>query len=152
MSKSALFMGTTRIPPERTAAEIISCLVQGGARQIGQEYDASQKLIGVKFTIEVLPGNLQCFVLPVKVEPVFKLINGGRKFNRAAYAKDDREQAERVAWRQLLRWVEAQLAMIKLGMVEAGEVFFPYMLRDDGQTLFQLFKEQGMKMLPEKTG
>ena len=47
------------------------------------------------------------------------------------------EQAKRVAWRQLLRWTEAQLAMIDAGMAHAGEVFLAYAEVEPGVTFFQ---------------
>lgn len=59
----------------------------------------------------------------------------------------DRQQAERVAWRQLLRWVQAQLAMIECGMTEASEVFFPYMQMLSGNTIYELFKASEFKQL-----
>ena len=43
------------------------------------------------------------------------------------------EKAERVAWRQLLRWVQAQNAMIECGMVRPMEVFTAYWI-PPGQT------------------
>jgi hypothetical protein len=96
-------------------------------------------------------GNgIQLFTMPARVEPVFNILNGRRKYSydRTSNAAKDREQAERVAWRQLLRWVQAQLAMIDCGMTEAAEVFFPYMETPRGGTIFQLFKEQEFKALP----
>jgi hypothetical protein len=59
------------------------------------------------------------------------------------------EQAERVAWRQLLRWVQAQLAMIDTGMVRTEEVFMPYIVVNaaTNQTLFERMVETQFKML-----
>jgi hypothetical protein len=45
-------------------------------------------------------------------------------------APADREQAERVAWRQWLLWLKVQLALTDVGMTTASEVFFPYRLAD----------------------
>lgn len=144
-----MYMQTTAIPAMQTAGEIISLLVQSGAREISQTYDGKMKLTGVRFTLEVAPGMIRLFSLPVRIEPVFKCINGARKYNwdRTESAAKDREQAERVAWRQLYRWCQAQLAMIQTGMVEAGEVFLPYMEHESGQTLFELVKSNSQKLL-----
>ena len=100
--------------------------------------------------MEVAPNETRLFALPVRVEPVFKILNSNRKYeyDRSQKAAQDREQAERVAWRQLFRWCQAQVAMIEIGMVEALEVFLPYLQNESGQTLFQVFKESGMKLLP----
>jgi hypothetical protein len=52
----------------------------------------------------------------------------------------DYEQAERVAWRIIKDWVEAQMAILDTQMVKMEEVFFPYMLNGQGQTLFQAYE------------
>ncbi len=142
-----LFMETTKIAPEKTATEITARLVQAKARQIVLDYDANGKATGLRFVIEV-DGCQVPFGLPVRVDPVFKIMNGRRKTARISHTVADREQAERVAWRQLLRWVEAQLAMIETGMVRTEEVFLPYAIQRDGRTLFQVFQEHQFKALP----
>jgi hypothetical protein len=38
-----------------------------------------------------------------------------------------------VAWRQILRWVEAQLALIDTGMVQPQEVFLSYAIVNQGE-------------------
>ena len=73
MTRKALFMGTTSVSSQRTLSEIIACLVKAGARQINQTYGEGGRLIGVRFTLEVLPGNTQCFSLPAKTEPVWEI-------------------------------------------------------------------------------
>lgn len=137
MSRSkTLFMETTEIAPEKSAAEITRLLVVSGARQISMQYAGGQ-LSGLSF---VLGSGLQemFFSLPVRVEPVFQLLNS-RRTNREVSAEKDWLQAERVAWRQLLRWVQAQLALVDTGMVQAGEVFMPYILASNGRTMWDEF-------------
>ncbi len=56
-------------------------------------------------------------------------------------------RAERIAWRQLLRWVQIQIAMIQTGMVDAAEVFLPYM-EVGGRTLYRAFADTQFKRLP----
>ena len=124
MSKT-LFMGTTAIPPEKTAGEIIGVLALAGARQITQEYDPYGHIVGVSFTLE--RGEMKfSYRLPVRTEPILKILSGRR---------DALEQAKRTAWRTVYRWVLAQVAMIETGMVSTEEVFLPYMLMagEDGQ-------------------
>ena len=53
-----------------------------------------------------------------------------------------------MAWRQLLRWTQAQMAMIQCGMAESAEVFFAYLQSPSGFSIFQEFAEQGLRMLP----
>lgn len=148
MPTKTLYMETTGIATDKTAAEITSLLVKSGAREIALEYGTGGKLEGLRFAlvIEQVPVS---FALPVRVEPVFQTINGRRaKGNQQAAAARDRVQAERVAWRQLLRWVQAQLAMIDTGMVQTHEVFLPYLIHaGTNQTLFEFFSGEGLKQL-----
>ena len=64
---------------------------------------------------------------------------------------DDEIQAKRVAWRQLLRWVEVQLAFTRTNMVKVEEVFLPYVqVNIDGQTLFEKLENTNFKMIAHK--
>jgi hypothetical protein len=70
------------------------------------------------------------------------MLRAARKRMRRGGEAELQQQAERIAWRQILRWLQAQLALIETGMVDAPEVFFPYALTQtkDGApiTLYQL--------------
>lgn len=147
--KKTLFMETTEVPAERTASEISAVLIQAGATQIATDYE-NGKITGLRWMMRVAGRDLM-FAMPARVEPVFRILNGRRdkwgQYSRETMATKDREQAERVAWRQLLRWVQAQLAMIECGMTEASEVFFPYMQMQSGNTIYELFKASEFKQL-----
>src|SRR5947209_13252774 len=149
MSKTTLYMETTEISPSKTAAEVTSLLVQSGARSITTEMDGNGRITGLRFSLMIkgCPAPVP-FALPVRVEPVFTILNGRRKYyDQISNAAKDRAKAERVAWRQLLRWVQAQVAMIETGMVVTEEVFMPYLIDPSGRTMFQALQESGMKML-----
>jgi len=147
-------METTEIPVQKTAGDILSLLERAGATQVSLDYQGG-KIVGMWFTYPV-DGHAVPFRLPVRTEPIFKIINGRRtpdtwkQYNRNAMAATDRDQAERVAWRQLLRWTEAQIAMVETGMVKTDEVFLPYAATASGQTLYEQFIESGMaaRLLP----
>ena len=124
MAHKHIYMGTTKIAPEKTAMEVQSVLVSSGARQIASDYDHQGKIRGLRFCIPV-NGAEMAFTLPVRTESLVKALHGNRL------------QAERVAWRQLLRWCQAQMALIDVGMVQAAEVYAPYRLMQSGQTLFE---------------
>jgi hypothetical protein len=146
MPAKTLFMETTEVSAVRTAGEISTALVAAGAREIAMQYGETNNLIGLRFVLQVENVPIT-FSLPVRIEPVFQHINGRRRYPDSS-AKQDREQAERVAWRQLLRWIQAQLAMIDTGMVQPHEVFLPYMLQPGStQTLFEHFEREGLKQL-----
>ena len=145
MSKKPIYMETTEIPPERSAAEVSSVLVQAGATSVSVRY-ADGKLCGMSWTMPVGIQEL-LFAMPARIEPVYKLL----KSRRSGYIDKQldariRAQAERVAWRQLLRWVQAQLAMIDTGMVKRGEVFMPYIQQPDGSTFYEFFESKQLSL------
>lgn len=146
-----LYMETTEISAERTAGEITSLLVASGARQVAMEYGDGGKIIGMNFIL-LIHGLPYPFKMPVRTEAVQKIFKQRRvqsmKFRASEFEAKDREQAERVAWRQLLRWVQAQMAMVDAGMVQAREVFAPYLLEPSGRTLFEFLEETRFKALP----
>lgn len=140
-TKKPIFMENTEIAADRTAAEVSAVLVQAGATSVSVRY-AAGKITGMSWTMQVGANELP-FAMPARVEPVYKLL----KSRRSGYidSKLDakiRAQAERVAWRQLLRWIQAQAAMIEVGMVERAEVFMPYMTQADGRTFFEYFQQK----------
>jgi hypothetical protein len=52
------------------------------------------------------------------------------------------EHAERVAWRIVKDWLEAQLAIIKTEMVTLDQVMLPYMRGDNGATIYEIYRDQ----------
>lgn len=146
--KKTLYMETTEVPADRTAAEICSALVQSGATHIATDYEQG-KITGLRWSMNIA-GRSLWFAMPARVEPIYNLLTDRASgFIDSKRAERLQAQAERVAWRQLLRWVQAQLAMIDCGMAESAEVFLPYMVSTtSGQTLYSLIKESGFKALP----
>ncbi len=142
-----LFMETTKIPAARTAAEITALLAGTGASQVVTTYGPRGEIAGLRWTME-RNGQTVGYDLPLRIESIFQIFQNRRRRIRGDTATTDREQAQRVAWRQLLRWIQAQVALIQTGMVETEEVFLPYMLVSPDQTLFARIKEGGLKALP----
>lgn len=146
MKRATLYLENTTVPPERTAAQICEELIRAGAVQIAATYDEGH-IVGLRWTFRVA-GQELLFAMPVRVEQIYKLL---RTNVRGAWGpeceKRLREKSERIAWRQLLRWVQIQNAMIQVGMAEAAEVYMPY-LEVRGTTLYRAFADQQFRMLP----
>jgi hypothetical protein len=147
-----LYMGTTEISTERSAGEITSLLIRVGANQIATDYHGG-KIAGLRFSLSV-DGQDILFSLPARTEPVFKYLMKHKPhsvYSRSTSEEHEarlKEDAERIGWRQLFRWVEAQVALMDLGMVKCQEVFFPYLTMDaTGQTLYEKFEANGMRLL-----
>ena len=148
MPQKTLYMENTQIAPEKTAREVSDLLVAFKARQISIEYTTEARISGLRFVLATAQGEVE-FRLPVRVEPVYTLLMARRKgFQNEADKRRLRAQAERVAWRQLFRWGQAQLALIDTGMVQPQEVFLPYALHaGTGQTLYEFMAAEGLKQL-----
>lgn len=128
----ALLNYTTTIDPAKSVSEIISMLAVAKAQAITQRYDGFGNITAIEFSILTEFGQMG-FMLPADVRPVIATLKSqalARKIpKRFAH---DATQARRVAWRILKDWVEAQLAIIQLGMVKMEQVFLPYAI--DPQT------------------
>lgn len=150
MARQTLFMETTSIESAATAAQIQAFLAQAGAAKILSSYSKGE-IIGIHFILNI-NGSEVPFQLPVRVDPIFRILQKNRS-SAWAYVEKDRAQAKRVAWRQVYRWVQAQIALIQTGMVEPAEVFAPYMQVGPEETLYQKLKAGNFQaLLPEKAG
>ena len=65
-----------------------------------------------------------------------------KRNNPRSSLKATREQAERVAWRILKDWVEAQMALLDIEMVRFEEIFLPYIETTSGQTIYERLESQ----------
>lgn len=139
--RKVIFMETTKIEPSQTVGEIQKILGHYGASAIRTDYEKGE-VVSVLFTINLNGDNIP-FRLPCRWEAILQTINSRKK--RHTIRSDWEGQAKRVAWRQILRWIEAQLALTETGMARLHEVFMPYLLVDKGQTLFEKFESQGWK-------
>lgn len=138
-------MERTRISAQSSAAEIQKILMEFGASRVMQEFK-DRKITGLSFILE-LQGRPIPFSMPIRTDALFKLIQKTRPYNnRERYEDYDRERAERIAWRQLLRWLQAQLAFVQTGQVEAGEVLMAF-IKVSGKTMFQQMIESNFLAL-----
>jgi hypothetical protein len=133
MGKVMIFMAITKIPAEKTAGEINVLLSRSGlVKYIQSEYDCGD-IVGVSFII--MTGEIRIpFRLSVKWEPVLAAMKKDKHTPRTLHTI---VQAKRVAWRQILRWVQAQMALIDLGMVDIKEVFMPYIMVSKEETFYE---------------
>lgn len=148
----ALYMQTTKITVEKTVSEISYLLGYAGATKMMIEWEKKEP-VGLSFCVRVNDNGAECpFKLPANVRPVYDILQKQRHSrNRARNEQADMEQAKRTAWRLLLRWVQAQLALIETGMVTIQEVFLPYVLMGDGGTFYQQIAAKQFKQLPLST-
>lgn len=134
---------STTIGAIRTAGEIEEILIEHGAKNVQKNIE-NRKIVGFAFVIDT-PYGERLIRLPVNVSAAQQVLKNNKKQNSAV--KDTAEQAEKVAWRILKDWVDAQMALIEIEMVKMEEVFLPYTVIDvSGTTIYDRF-EQSQLML-----
>lgn len=139
---------TTDVPVNKTVSEIHLMLADHGAKRILFDYGADSKVTAISFTIETPTGE-QAVRLPANVERVREVLrqqkNNPRNRNRSQI-DDSRDQAERVAWRIVKDWLAAQLAILETEMVDVQQVFLPYFLNRQGQTLYEVYSSGSLML------
>lgn len=133
---------TTTINANKTIREIQEILSKHGANAIMTEYNNGE-VIGLSFKIMTPRGEMGVR-LPANTDRVLQVLRNQRKKNNQV--KDTMEQATKTAWRIIKDWIDAQMAILETEMVEMEEIFLPYMINNDGQTLYQAFKNNQLML------
>lgn len=137
----AILNYTTTVDSFKTSvSEIEYILMKHKAKSIMKNYDG-ESITGLSFLIDT--GLQQIPVrLPVKIDECLEVLKQEKKNSPQSNIKATREQAERVAWRILKDWVEAQMALLDIQMVKFEEIFLPYIEMQNGQTIFERLEEK----------
>lgn len=129
---------TTKVDVYTTLGAIQGQLVKHGAKKIMQDYDDHGRIAALTFLIDT-PAGMRGIRLPANVDKVHSVLHRQK-------IKCDREQAERVAWRIVKDWVEAQMAILESEMVQMDEIFLPYMVNNNGQTFFEAYRNNQLML------
>ncbi len=141
---------TSTVPVERTILRIELALVTGGAIGIMKNYDRDGNLEAISFSVPHPEKRLLGIRLPADVEAVRRVLMADVKRPRKETVKRINSQAARTAWKLIQDWVEVQMSMIEMQQVEFIQVFLPY-IYDGKKTFYAALKENGFKLLPEKS-
>lgn len=139
----ALLNYTTTIGVHKTLGEIQQNLVDHGARKLMFDYDDQGHIVSLSFSVTTPDGD-RGIKLPANVPAIFEVLKQQKKAGKIK-TNPDYAQAERVAWRIIKDWVEAQMAILESQMVQFDEIFLPYMINRDGQTFFQAYQQKQLK-------
>ena len=60
------------------------------------------------------------------------------------------QQAVRIAWRIVKDWVRAQMAILETEMVKMEQIFLPYMITNNNQTLYESMVDRGFYLTEGK--
>ena len=136
----AILNYTTTVDSFKTVSEIEYILMKHKAKSIMKDYDG-ETITGLSFLIDT--GVQQIPVrLPVKIDECLVVLKKEKRENPRKQIKDTRQQAERVAWRILKDWVEAQMALLDIEMVRFEEIFLPYIETTNGKTIYERLEEK----------
>ena len=132
---------TSDKPIERIFAELQQTLGQHGAKQIAYDYGDDGRVHGMSFTINV-DGRFIPVKLPARVDKAQAVLQqqwetGAISHKNGREKTYGPEQAYRVAWRNILDWVQAQMALLEIEMAKIEEIFLPYMVTKSGETFFE---------------
>ena len=130
---------TTKVPVSSTMAEIQKILVKAGANAVLSEYGPDGSVSAVSFRIEDKSGPIH-YKLPADIDGVERALKKDKEYR-------DRAHAERVAWRIVKDWIEAQMAIVQAQMAELPQVFLPYAQTNTGETVYERIKGNGYKLL-----
>lgn len=124
---------TTKIDAFKTISEISQLLAKAGASAVMHDYDDNGAIVALSFKIK-LNDNEIAFRLPTDWHPVLQVLERQNGVPRSLQTKD---QALRVAWRITKDWIAAQVAFIETMMVTTAQVFLPYAVTANGQSLYE---------------
>jgi hypothetical protein len=142
----ALLNYTTEVAWQKSVGQIVALLVGSGVSAVMQEYEAGY-VSAVCFKARTEFGEMG-FRLPAdvqKTQQVLKDEYAAKRIGRR-YANDS-AHARNVAWRILFVWIEAQVALIQIGLVKVEQVFLPYAQNDAGETLYEALQKSRFKGL-----
>lgn len=145
---------TTGIEASASIAEIQKILAMHGASAILAEYDDQGQIHALSFRID-MNGQPIHFKLPSDWHPVLKVLETQKEklrragSRRAGDIRANEAQARRVAWRIIKDWVEAQMAIIEMKMVEMDQVFLPYAVAPNGKTFYEHVKASNLLAAPQ---
>lgn len=126
---------STDVEVNQTAQELQEKLAQSEAHRVSLDYDSDGVVSAVTFLIEEA-GRMMRFRLETNVDGMLQAL---KKADTPALTKGEvnREQANRVAWRNLKGWVEAQLSMMAAHQARLSKLLLGYGVTSDGSTVHE---------------
>ncbi|MFQ5906992.1 MAG: hypothetical protein ACE5JA_10545 [bacterium] len=136
---------STTVDALKTVGEIQGILVAHGARSILMNYGKDGSIESLSFIVETPYGDMP-IRLPIDARAVLKVLEEQRVPPRYA----NYPQAVRIAWRIVKDWVRAQMAILETEMVKMEQIFLPYMITKNNQTLYESMVDRGFYLTEGK--
>jgi hypothetical protein len=131
---------STTVSVRNTCVAIDDVLTRYGAQDVTRIGPAAAPT-GIAFSLASEFG-IQRFRLPVNTARVQERLKAEYGRGKVERAQTTPEHAERVAWRQLLKWLESHLAAIDGGLFTTAHLFAPFLEVAPGHTVYELLVER----------
>jgi hypothetical protein len=132
---------STSVDWRKSVSEIIAMLSGAKVSAVMQEFDGAGCVTAICFRSRTEFGEM-AFRLPADVLRTQQiLIDEYKKGNLRRGFSNDSGHARNVAWRILRTWIEAQIALIQIGLVKVEQVFLPYAQNEKGETLYEALQK-----------
>jgi hypothetical protein len=134
---------STDVPVTESRESITTLLKRHGAKGFGVQENYHTGIVTVSFVLPTEQGSHVPIQIPIDVGKVYAAMYAQPRAAGGDRYKDDperieqrREQAERVAWRQLHFIIDATLTAAALGMMRVSDVFLAHtmVVSDDGRS------------------
>lgn len=123
---------TTTTPAKKSIQEIFDSLAAHGATKVMMEIEeGTGRVYALRFVINFDREDIP-FLLPVEWRAFQELL----KSQKVSKWKDE-DYCYRVAWRVIRDWVMVQMALLETKMVVLPQIFLPYVVMKNGNTMFQ---------------
>lgn len=133
--RMALKNYTTKVPASRSIQEIQDALLKNGATAFLFEYEqGTGRIAALKFRLFVGEREVP-FALPVNWRRFQQVL-----VNDGVSRSGDEDYVYRVAWRNIRDWVLAQLALYQTEIVEMPQIFLPFAVGENNETLYEKVK------------
>ncbi len=136
---------STKIDVARTIGEIQGLLAVAGANAVAVEYDNTRQPSAIAFDLR-LGSRGYSYRLPANVAGVEAALAEQYRQGKITRNYTGHDHANRVAWRIVGDWLQAQLAIIEAQVVTLQQVFLPYLLQSDGQTLYEAWESKQLAL------
>lgn len=136
---------TTKIDAAQTVGEIQATLAKFGAEKISFDYKGGFPT-AITFLLD-FEGNKNLFCIEADANGALEALKLDKKVSKTYQTI---EQGQRVAWRITKDYIAIQLSFVEMRQATIQKVFLPYLVVQNGQTLFDYIKsEQGQKLLTQ---
>ncbi len=129
----AILNYSSKIEASVTIGEINAILSKFRARKITLDNDEDGYPVALTFGLSHLDSYM-FFTVPCDYKKVLEVMR--KQGVRNDFIKKD--QAVRTSWRIIKDWIEAQLALIESEQVTVNDVFLPFALTRNGQTVREM--------------